>query len=289
MDDFSGLSRFIDVSIQNDQGHVVLHRQVDDVPEQLQHIPSRPRRRAALAVSLRLPEQHLHPGVGAGHRGRLGRLTTRCSATTQCTLAPGHYSMRLTITAVYRKLFGIQLADATRSVTLIVRKQKRGGPVPVPVRPHAHTGTVDPHQSGRRLTDPPSNGPRPDLAALPAWGMSLSKTGRYLNFSATVWNAGDSPLVVDGFREKGKAVMDSYQYFYDSAGNQVGYVPAGHMVWDPAPTHHHWHFRTSRGTSCSRRQPLRATKPQGRRSASRRPTRSTTRCPARSGTRTTPT
>jgi hypothetical protein len=36
--------------------------------------------------------------------------------------------------------------------------------------------------------------------------------------------------------------MDAYQYFFDPDGNQVGYVPAGHMEWDPRPTHHHWHF-----------------------------------------------
>ena len=66
--------------------------------------------------------------------------------------------------------------------------------------------------------------------------------GRYLNFAATVWNAGDSPLVVDGFREKGKPVMDAYQYFYDAA-RQPGRLRPGraHGV-GPAPTHHHWHF-----------------------------------------------
>ena len=73
-------------------------------------------------------------------------------------------------------------------------------------------------------------------------GIQLSHDGRHLNFAATVWNAGDSPLVVDGFREKNKPVMDAYQYFYDSAGNEVGYVPAGHMEWDARPTHQHWHF-----------------------------------------------
>ena len=240
MDNFSGLSRFIDVSIQNDQGHVVLHRQVTTclnsyttyrvVPDGAAH--------------------SLYPYDCPGNIFALGSVQGIAAGWASdnplfgynaVRLAPGHYSMHLAITATYRKLFGIQLADATRSVTLIVRKQKHGGPVPVPVT-RTRGGAVATHQSGRRLADPPSSGPRPDLAALPAWGMSLSKTGRYLNFSATVWNAGDSPLVVDGFREKGKAVMDSYQYFYDANGNQVGYVPAGHMVWDPAPTHHHWHF-----------------------------------------------
>ena len=47
-----------------------------------------------------------------------------------------------------------------------------------------------------------STGRRPDLRSLPAWGISLSSNEHYLRFAATVWNAGDSPLVVDGFRRE---------------------------------------------------------------------------------------
>ncbi len=240
MDNFSGLSRFIDVSIQNDQGHVVLHRQTTTCLNSYNTYRVVPDGAPHSLYPYDCPSNIFTlgsvQGIAAGWAA-----DTPLFGYNSVRLAPGHYSMRLTITAIYRKLFGIKLADATRSVTLIVRKQKRGGPVPVPVN-GTRGRALSSHQSGRRLPAPPSNGPRPDLAALPAWGMSLSKNGRYLNFSATVWNAGDSPLVVDGFREKGKPIMDSYQYFYDADGNQVGYVPAGHMVWDPAPTHHHWHF-----------------------------------------------
>jgi hypothetical protein len=67
--------------------------------------------------------------------------------------------------------------------------------------------------------------------------------GRYLDFSATVWNAGPSPLVVDGFRRPRKEkVMDAYQYFFDGKGRQIGYAPVGTMVWDPREGHTHWHF-----------------------------------------------
>ena len=70
----------------------------------------------------------------------------------------------------------------------------------------------------------PKAGPRPDLRSLPAWGISLSEEdGKwYVNFGATVWNAGTSPLLVDGFRRTGTELMDAYQYFYDDAGRQVG-------------------------------------------------------------------
>jgi hypothetical protein len=83
----------------------------------------------------------------------------------------------------------------------------------------------------------------PDLRSLPAWGIGISGNGNNLTFAATVWNAGDSPLVVDGFRVEGEDEMDAYQYFFDADGNQTGYQPVGHFHWDPKPTHQHWHFK----------------------------------------------
>jgi Lysyl oxidase len=90
----------------------------------------------------------------------------------------------------------------------------------------------------------PKSGPRPDLRSLPAWGISLSQEeGKwYVNFGATVWNAGTSPLLVDGFRRTGTELMDAYQYFFDASGKEVGSVPAGTMEWDPREGHRHWHF-----------------------------------------------
>ena len=70
----------------------------------------------------------------------------------------------------------------------------------------------------------------------------MSRGGDHLQFSATVWNAGDSPLVVDGFRREGEDEMDAYQYFFDGDGNQTGFQQVGHMHWDAKPTHQHWHF-----------------------------------------------
>ncbi len=90
----------------------------------------------------------------------------------------------------------------------------------------------------------PSGGPRPDLRSLPAWEIALSEEDgkSYVNFGATVWNAGTSPLLVDGFRRSGTELMDAYQYFFDAKGNQVGSRPAGTMEWDAREGHRHWHF-----------------------------------------------
>jgi hypothetical protein len=99
----------------------------------------------------------------------------------------------------------------------------------------------------------PATAPRPDLRSLPAWQIELGPAAddpgapgtpghEYLSFAANVWNAGPGPLVVDGFRRPGADLMDSYQYFYDAKGKQVGYAPAGTMEWDPRPGHTHWHF-----------------------------------------------
>jgi hypothetical protein len=91
-------------------------------------------------------------------------------------------------------------------------------------------------------------GPKPDLRSLPAFGIEIGAyqeepDGRdYLSFAATVWAAGTSPLVVDGFRRPGEDIMDAYQYFYDADGNQTGYAQVGTMEWDAADEHHHWHF-----------------------------------------------
>ncbi|GAA3336859.1 hypothetical protein GCM10020358_11020 [Amorphoplanes nipponensis] len=89
-----------------------------------------------------------------------------------------------------------------------------------------------------------AKGPRPDLRSLPAWGISLSQEDKkwYVNFGATVWNGGSSPLLVDGFRRTGTERMDAYQYFFDAKGKEVGSVAAGTMEWDAREGHRHWHF-----------------------------------------------
>jgi hypothetical protein len=98
----------------------------------------------------------------------------------------------------------------------------------------------------------PGREARPDLAAVPAWQISVgaepgkatgsASTRQYLSFAATVWNAGPSPLVVDGFRRPGRDLMDAYQYFYDRSGREVGRARTGTLEFDNRDGHEHWHF-----------------------------------------------
>lgn len=164
----------------------------------------------------------------------------------QPSLKPGKYRVTVSISPTYRKLFGISAADGSGSGTLTMTADESDSDENTArprVRSDAHEKvSVSRTPQGQKFAAAPKHGPRPDLAALPAWGISVSEDGNYLNFGATVWNAGTSPLVVDGFRKGNADVMDAYQYFYDAKGRQTGYVRAGSMEWDGRPSHNHWHF-----------------------------------------------
>jgi hypothetical protein len=152
----------------------------------------------------------------------------------------GRYRASVTVGPRYVRMLGLTPEQATHAWPLRVlrpapgdfgfRKRERSSTL---ARPAASEPT---EASGGTVA-----GPVPDLQSLPAFDMSIGSGGNYLRFSATVWNAGDSPLVVDGFRRPGEEVMDAYQYFFDTDGNQTGYQQVGEMEWHAA-NHNHWHF-----------------------------------------------
>lgn len=181
-------------------------------------------------------------GVQAGWGTPTGGLYQRVDTRG---VPDGDYIARLWVTKPYRDVFEIPANTITVQVTLKT----------VPPRPPLTEPPVTPDR-------PEPTGPatvparsRPDLVALPAWAVDIQGDNartpevenERLTFAANVWNAGPSPLVVDGFRRAGEAVMDSYQYFYDSTGDQVGHAPVGSMEWDPRAAHRHWHFRDFAG------------------------------------------
>jgi hypothetical protein len=109
--------------------------------------------------------------------------------------------------------------------------------------PAAAMATELPSASVPTVTNPdPST--VPDLAALPAWGIRVRhrRGTDLLQFTASPWNAGPAPFVIEGFRREGEDVMDAYQYFYDTAGKVVGRARVGTMKYHAGSGHDHWHF-----------------------------------------------
>jgi hypothetical protein len=156
-------------------------------------------------------------------------------------LGPGRYTVTARIAPRYAAALGLSTADATRTVQLTVNREQDLDRSAAHTAPGGVTRPAEHRPTGpQRRAD--AGGPVPDLRSLPAWGIGLNRSTDYLTFSATVWNAGNSPLVVDGFRRDGEDEMDAYQYFFDAAGNQTGYQPVGHLHWDAKPSHQHWHF-----------------------------------------------
>ena len=154
-------------------------------------------------------------------------------------LPVGRYQVTVGIAPRYARLLGLTSEQAHTTYKLRVRKGSDEGYYRTPARkaPLARPAATEPTAaSGGTVA-----GPKPDLQALPAFDMSIGPSGHHLRFSATVWNAGDSPMVVDGFRRPGEDVMDAYQYFFDAEGNQTGYEKVGQMEWHAA-NHQHWHF-----------------------------------------------
>jgi hypothetical protein len=156
----------------------------------------------------------------------------------------GTYTAAVSVNPPYRDLFGFAPGQWSATVQVTVRTVTPPG---VTATPHTHSHgslTAAAQRPTGTLGVPP--GPRPDLRPLPAFSIyptyDPTKDRDHVAFAATVWVAGSSPLVVDGFRRPNHAVMDAYQYFYDTRGNQVGYAPVGTMRWDPREGHHHWHF-----------------------------------------------
>ena len=95
-----------------------------------------------------------------------------------------------------------------------------------PVRPQA--GGLPRLPNVPELAHPPAAA-LPDLVPLPSWGISTSHTkatktrvaADHLDFGATVWVGGNSPLDVEGFRSHGSPIMKAYQYYWRN-GRVVG-------------------------------------------------------------------
>lgn len=238
MPDFSGLPSFLRLIVRDSDGRVVRQRRLGVC------LNAWETQRVEPAAPARSPYPFDCPWnpytLGSVQGIQEGWASSLFPWGLPFALRNGRYTVTARITAEYARMFGIATADSERVFRLRIvegeqfqgRREPRGRPAP---RPAASEPTQD--QAGAVV------GPVPDLRSLPAFGIGLSPNGRFLRFAATTWNAGTSPLVVDGFRDDtGEDTMDAYQYFYDADGEQTGYQRVGTMQWHAASSHDHWHF-----------------------------------------------
>ncbi|MGK5682977.1 lysyl oxidase family protein [Actinoplanes sp. URMC 104] len=252
--DFAGLKRLTTVTIKNGKGAVVKRYWTNWCPNSEDSVRTRPD----------APAQTPYPfGCDAGNPFALGAVWGVQAGWASSTddlpthgkafdLPVGKYTVTVSVNAPYQKLFGMTAKQATATVALTVVKGREDSKAETRAHDHEHGPQVSSYRAEYRpaakpdvRAAAPTSGPRPDLRSLPAWGISIEKAPKnkwYVNFGATVWNGGSSPLLVDGFRRSGQGLMDAYQYFFDAQGNQVGAVPAGTMEWDKRVGHLHWHF-----------------------------------------------
>ncbi len=162
----------------------------------------------------------------------------------------GTYQVDIEIARKFRGLFRIPANQGKVSMTLTVTTgddfegdvATESPPPPFGDSHAASTGRDQPVEVAAT-----ANG-LPDLIALPPFTIMaatpedpLSEGGDGLIFSANVWNGGDGPLVLEGFRRLGQPVMDAYQYFYENGVN-TGRELVGELEYDSLPGHRHWHF-----------------------------------------------
>lgn len=243
---FGGLRRFYQLTVRNHAGKVVASKRARFCPNG-ETIRLRPDAPAVSKYPWRCGGR-MPFAIGAvwGFQAGHGLPFPEPFGTT-IKVPVGKYRATLEITKRYREIFGIPKGAASVHVGLRVKSGDDDCDEDCARPAHDRAVGHDDHvaEPGARPTGPqrvPAAGPRPDLRSVPAWGIRV-REGKYLAFGATVWNAGNSPLVVDGFRRKGEALMDAYQYFFDADGEQTGYQKVGSMEWDPRHGHHHWHFK----------------------------------------------
>ncbi|MFC0622879.1 lysyl oxidase family protein [Kribbella deserti] len=186
--------------------------------------------------------------------------TARPAEPQQIKLWMGKYTAKVEVAPKYRTMFGIPANQASTTINITVRKAPPGGhgkladKLAAERRQQARIEAAKPQPKPNAKApvgkDNVPAGPKPDLVALPAWGARISKgeegtptaKNDFMQFAATVYNAGPSTLVLDGYRRQGQDLMDAYQYFYNEKGQQVGHAKTGTMEWDPRDGHFHWHF-----------------------------------------------
>ncbi|MEU4197784.1 lysyl oxidase family protein [Kribbella sp. NPDC026611] len=249
--DFNGLGTFLHVTITDSTG-----KKVVDKDQTICLNGDGSRTRPDAPATSPYPE-----GCSANPftKGAVWGLQTGWSANTfwygdePTQLPEGSYKATVTVNKAYRDFF--KMAATSLALNVTVKKMDDcphgvRGCLAAKGKANPKAAALKPHAARPTGAASVPKGPKPDLVPVPAWGIQAipgeegtpQAARDYLQFSATVWNAGPSPLVLDGFRQQGKDLMDAYQYFYDANGKEIGYHTTGTMEWDGRDGHNHWHF-----------------------------------------------
>ena len=239
LDGWSGLNDFFRIAVHDLEGELVKEKLFSFCPSGGYD---------AARISDEGPQMPTYPMACFGNPFTTGlvwgidagwAVNSNSTYSARMRLPVGDYTATLSIEPAYTGLFDIAPEDAVATVAMKVRKIRRGC--------EKFCEEPPPHSYDRARAVPTMESPDPsilpDLAALPAWGMYVQQ-GRArtrLTFGATVWTAGASSMVVEGFRRADEAIMDAYQYFYDG-DELVGRAPVGELAYDERPGHNHWHF-----------------------------------------------
>ena len=208
LDDFTGFPDFFGVVLRRSDGTVALETRLPFCPNSSGSTRLRPDApaRSPYPRWSGCPWNPFTLGSVWGIQAGWGVGTDEFSGPSM-QLDEGRYTATVWIRRPYRRLFGLSWGDVHKVVRLRVTDaecdefcgplEEAGGPPPS-FRPAATAPTG--------VAAIPPGTPLPDLRSLPAFAISVERrsTGReFLTFGANVWNAGPSPLVVDGFRRRG--------------------------------------------------------------------------------------
>jgi len=255
VDGWNGVRRFVRLTVTNADGKIVGSSLLPFCPDEL----SAQRTNPDSAVTSPFPqvscssdpfEQGMVLGIARGwgvdpySGGGIG-----FGPGNIFNLRLGTYTATVNITRTWVRLLHIAKRDAVAHVRFTVVKGSGCSDICPPHPGTAPGGTLPRLPSVPELRNPPSS-VLPDLVALPSWGISVqhfsgpkgTPGNDQMQFGATVWIGGNSPLDVEGFRSHGSPVMPAYQYFWRN-GRVIGRARAGTMGFDGKKGHNHWHFQ----------------------------------------------
>lgn len=249
LDGWNGLHRFLRVTVTNSAGKIVQSRVLPFCPNTFNPERAVPNSPATSPFPQQCASDPFEKGMVWGLQRGWGADAAQFALGTGHPVKLGRYTVTASITRIWRRLLHVTPRAATARVRItVVKRSGCGGPFcpPSPNSRPARTGNLPTLPNVPELASPPRSA-LPDLVPLPSWGIRVqdnraTKTrsaNDQLEFGATVWIGGHSPLDVEGFRIRGSMTMNAYQYFWRN-GHVIGRTRVGTMGF---AGYNNWHFK----------------------------------------------